>query len=133
MPDRKSLAATLWLMSSLALLASVLAAPIRPSGFVAASPRPDGLAAGFAPISGQPAARIGEAMFEDAILRVDALSSENEEPDRSDALAEAEEQDRADALDEPRISFLIPCSFRKIHDRQLIVPRSILSHYPLRC
>jgi len=57
----------------------------------------------------------------DAILDVDALRSENEE------------QDRAHALDEPRISFLVPSPFRKVPDRQLIAPRSILSLYPLRC
>jgi hypothetical protein len=62
-------------------------------------------------------------MATDAILQVNALPSDNEE----------EEQDRAVALDEPRVSFLIPCSFRKVPDRQLIAPRSILSFQPLRC
>ena len=56
-----------------------------------------------------------------ALLEVDALPTESEE------------QERADALDEPRVSFLIPCSFCKVPDRQSIAPRSILSHYPLRC
>ena len=60
-------------------------------------------------------------MATDAVLQVDALPSENEE------------QDRADALDGPRVSFLIPYSFRKVSDRQFIAPRSILSLYPLRC
>ena len=60
-------------------------------------------------------------MATDAILEVNALRSENEE------------QDGADGLDEPRVSFLIPCSYRKAPDRQLIAPRSTLSLYPLRC
>jgi hypothetical protein len=36
-------------------------------------------------------------------------------------------------MEEPRVSFLIPWSFRKVPDRQSIAPRSILSLYPLRC
>ena len=121
MPDRKSLVSTLWLTSSLALLASVLVAPIRTSGFVTVSARPDCLRRNFALPPGQPTTRLGAAMDTDAIVEVDALPSESEE------------QDRADALDEPRVSFLTPCSFRKVPDRQLIAPRSILSLYPLRC
>ena len=121
MPDRKSLVSMLWLTSSLALLASVLVAPIRTSGFVSVSSRPDCLRRNFALPPGQPTTRLGAAMATDAVLEVNALPSENEE------------QDRADALDEPRVSFLIPCSFRKVPDRQLIAPRSILSLYPLRC
>ena len=69
----------------------------------------------------QDAAVVGRLMPTDAVLEVDALPSESEE------------RERADALDEPRVSFLIPCSFRKVSDRQLIAPRSILSLYPLRC
>ena len=60
-------------------------------------------------------------MAKDAVLRVIALASEDEE------------QDQVDALDEPRVSFLIPCSFRKIRDSRLIASRSIPSLYPLRC
>ncbi len=119
MPDRRSLVSTLWLTSSLALLASVLIAPIRTLGFV--SSRPDCLRRNFALPPGQPTTRLGAAMATDAVLELNALASEDEE------------QDRADALDEPRVSFLIPCSFRKVPDRQLIAPRSILSLYPLRC
>ena len=119
MPDRKSLVFTLCLTSSLALLASVLVAPIRTSGFV--SSRPDSLRRNFILPPGQLTPRLSAAMATDAVLEVNALPSENEE------------QDRADALDEPRVSFLIPCSFRKVPDRQLIAPRSILSLYPLRC
>jgi hypothetical protein len=121
MPDRKSLVSTLWLTSSLVLLASVLVAPIRTSGFVSVSSRLDGLCRNFALPPGQPTPRSITAMATDAVLPVNALPSENEE------------QDRADALDGPRVSFLIPCSFRKVPDRQSIAPCSILSLYPLRC
>ena len=121
MPDRKNLVSTLWLTSSLALLASVLVAPIRTSGFVTVSSRPDCLLPNFAVLAGQPTTRLDAAMATDAVVQVNALPSENEE------------QDRAEALDEPRVSFLIPCSFGKVPDRQWITPRSILSLYPLRC
>ncbi len=121
MPDRKSLVSTLWLSSSLALLATVLVAPIRTSGFVTVSSRPDCLLRNLALPPGQPTTHLSAAMATDAVLEVDAFPSENEE------------EDRVDALDEPRVSFLIPCSFRKVLDRQLIVPRSILCLYHLRC
>ncbi len=121
MPDRKSLVCTLWLTSSLALLASVLVAPIRTSGFVSAWSRPACLPSSFALPPGQPTTRLSAAVATDAVLQVNALPSENEE------------QDRVDPLDGPRVSFLIPCSFSKVPDRQLIGPRSILSLYPLRC
>jgi hypothetical protein len=121
MPDRKSLVTTLWFTASLALLTAVVAAPIGTSGFVAVSSRPDYLRRNFAPPRGQPTTRLIAAMATDALLQVNALPSEDEE------------EDRAEALDEPRISFLIPCSFCKVADRQLIAPRWILSFYPLRC
>jgi hypothetical protein len=121
MPNLKSLLSTLWLTSLLALLASVLVGPVRTSGFVTVSSRPDCLRRDFARSSSQPTAHFNKKMATDAVLEVDALPSESEE------------QERADALDEPRVSFLIPCSFRKVADRQLIVPCSILSLYPLRC
>jgi hypothetical protein len=121
MPDRKSLVITLWLISTLALLVSVLVAPIRTSGFVSVSSRPDCLRRNFALPPGQPTPRFRAGVTTDAPLEVDALPSEDEE------------QERADALDEPQVSFLIPCSFRNTPDRQLIVPRSVFSLYPLRC
>ena len=120
MSDRKTLLSTLWLTSSLALLVSVLVAPIRTSGLVSVSSRPDCLRRSFALPPGQPATQRA-GMPTDAAVQMNAVRSENEE------------QDRADALDKPRVSFLIPCSFRNVPDRQLIAPRSILSHYPLRC
>jgi len=137
MSARKSLVSTLWLTSSLALLALVLVAPILTLGFVTVSSRPDCLrrnfalppgqpttrlrARNFALPPGQPATRLRAAMATDVVLQVNALASE------------IEEQDRADALDEPGISFLIPCSLRKVPDRQSIAPRSVPSLYPLRC
>ena len=121
MPDRKSLVSMLWLMSTLALLASVLVAPIRASESVTVSSQPDYFRRNFALPPGQPTTHLSAAMTTDAVLPVNALPFENEE------------QERADPLDEPRVSFLIPCSFRKVPDRQLIAPRSILSLYPLRC
>jgi hypothetical protein len=136
MPNRKSLVSMLWLTSLLALLASVLVAPIRTSGFVTVSSRPDCLRLNFALLPGRAKARLRAAMATDAVMQVNALPSENEEQDRADALEEAsenEEQGRADALDEPRVTFLLPCSFRKVPDRQLIAPPSILSLCPLRC
>jgi hypothetical protein len=57
----------------------------------------------------------------DAVLKMKARHSENEE------------EDGADALDEPRVTFPSLSSLRKVPDRHLIAPRSILSLYPLRC
>ena len=121
MPDRKSIVSALWLTFSLALLPLVLVAPIRTSGSVTFSYRPECLRYNFDLPSGQPKGRLSAAVTSDAVLEVNAVASENEE------------QDRADPLDEPRVSFLIPCSFRKVPDRQVIAPRSTLSLYPLRC
>jgi hypothetical protein len=103
------------------LLASVLVVPIRTSEFVTVSSQPDCLRRDFGLPPGQSATRFSKAMATDAVLEVDALPSESEE------------QERADALDEPRVSFLIPCSFRKVPDRQFIDPHSVLTLYPLRC
>jgi hypothetical protein len=121
MSDRKRLVSALWLATSLALLASVLVVPIETSGCVPVSSRPDCFRRNFAIPPGQPTAHLSAAMATDAVLQVNVLYSENEE------------QDPADHLNEPRVSFLIPCSLRMDPDRQLIAPRSILSLYPLRC
>ncbi len=121
MPDRKSLVTKLWLISSLTLLASLLVAPGRTSGFVTVSSRPDCLLRNFDLPLSQPTTCLSAAISTEDVLRLNALLFENEE------------QDRADALDEPRVSFLIACFFRKVTDRQLIAPRSIPSLYPLRC
>jgi hypothetical protein len=121
MPDRKSLVSMLWLTSSLALLAAGQITPIQTPGFITVSSRADCLRCNLALPLGQPTTRLSAAMATDAVLPMKALASENEE------------QDRADPRDEPRVSFLIPCSIRKVADGQLIPPRSILSLYPLRC
>jgi hypothetical protein len=119
--DRKCLVFTLWLTSSLGLLASVLIAPIRTVGFVSVSSRPDCPRPNFALPPDQPTTHLSAAMAPDDVLRVNALPSEDEE------------QDWADPLANLRVSFLIPRPFRKLPDRDLIAPRAILSHYPLRC
>ena len=126
MLGRKSLVSTFLLICS---LASVPTAPIRTSGCTTVSPRPDCLRCNFAlPLDISPT-YVGSALITDAVLKVDAPPSESEEQD----LAENEEQDLADPVDEQRVTFLLPCSFRKIPHRRLIPPPSILSVYPLRC
>src|SRR5438309_1043004 len=112
MPDRQSLVSTLWLATSLALLASVLATPIRASGFFTVSSRPVCLRRNFAPPPGEFTRRLNQAMDSDAVLEMNALAYEEEE------------QDRADAPDDPRVSFLIPFSFPKARDLPLVAPRS---------
>jgi hypothetical protein len=121
MPDRKTLVTALWLASSMALLAPVLVAPIRTPGFVTASVRPHCLRRNFVISPGQPKIHLSARTDADAVPEVDALPSEDEE------------QDRADPLDQPRVTFLLPRSFRKVPDRLLIAPPSILSLFPLRC
>jgi hypothetical protein len=121
MPDRKSLVVMLWLALSLALLASVLVAPVRMAALASVSTRLDCLRRNFAQPLGPSTTRLSAGMATDAALDLNALPSEDEE------------QDRADALDGPRVCFQIPCSFRNVLDRRLIAPCSILSLYPLRC
>ncbi len=119
--NRKSLVITLWFTSSLTLLASILLAPNWTSRCFTVLSRPDSLPREFAPLPDQPTIHLAAAMATDADFQVNALPSESEE------------QDRAESLDEPRVSFLIPCSLRQIPDRPPIAPRSIISLYPLRC
>ena len=119
MPERKSLVSMLCLTSSLALLVWVLVGPIWMSGFVIVSSRPDYVRRNLG--VRQPTTRVSAATSTDAVVKVDALASESEE------------QERAYALEQPRVSFVIPYSFRKAAGRQLIAPRSLLSLYPLRC
>jgi len=121
MSDRKSLVSPPWLASSLVMLGLLLVAPIGTSGFVTISPRSDGFQSNFVLLSCQQTTHLSAATASDTVLVVDALPFEDEEQERPDVLAE------------PRVSFLNPCSFRKIPDRQLIAPRSVLSLYPLRC
>jgi len=133
MPDCKGLVSKLWLTSSLALLASVLVGPIQTLGFDAVEQRSDCSGRNLALPPGQPSTRISAASATDAVLRRNGLPSENGAQAENKEKAENEEQEPGDSLDEPRVSFLIPCSFPNDSDRQLIAPRSILSLYPLRC
>ncbi len=121
MPNRKILISTLGLASSLVFLAIFILAPSQSLRFVAFSAPSESTIANSSSDTRQPTSFLSTAISPESVLVVDALRSETEE------------QDLADPLDEPRISFLNPRSFRNDTDRQLIVPRSILSHYPLRC
>ncbi len=73
MPDRKCLVSTLWLTFALAMLASVLVAPIRTSGSDAVSSRPDCLRRDFGLLPGQPAAYLSAAPAADADLQLSAF------------------------------------------------------------
>jgi hypothetical protein len=121
MLGRERLVSTLCLTATLALLAFVLVSPIRGSGVVTASSRSNCLHRDFVLPPCQPATRFTGAIATDGVLERNALPPENDE------------QDRADALDEPQASFPVPCCFRKLPDRHLSAPLSILSNYPLRC
>lgn len=121
MPDRKNLVSKFWLLSSLVLLALVVIAPIRTSRFATAASRPDGHRRNLGLPAGHPTARLHAATDAD----VDLL--------RNDLSSESEEQDWVETLDEPRVSFIIPCSFRTDSDRRLAAARSLLSLHPLRC
>lgn len=121
MTDRKHLVSTLAITSSLALLALVLVASVRLSGWVTVSSRPDSLGSDFALPAGQPTTCLDAAIDNDAYRKLKAFPSENEE------------EEGADALVESRVSFLSFSSFGKLPEHQLIVPRSVLSFYPLRC
>ena len=121
MPNRKCLVSTLWLTTSLALLASVLVAPIRTPAFTTVSSRPDCLRRNFARPPGQPTTLLGEATTMSLILEANALSSEDEE------------QNRDNPQGESRVPLRTPGSFRKIPDHQLSALGSIDSLYPLRC
>jgi len=118
MPDRKYLASALSLPFLLALM---LVAPIRTSGLVTGSSRPDCHHRNCPLPAGELTSRRSAAGATDRVLDVKALRSEDEE------------QEKAEALGEVRVSFLSPRSFREVPDHQLIAPSSILSRYPLRC
>jgi len=121
MPECKRLVFTFWLMSALALLVAVLIAPFRTSGFAKVSSGSHFMHRSFAIPSYEPVAFWSVGIGNEAVDEGTALPSEDEE------------LERADALDEPQVSFLIPVCFRKVPDRQLIAPCSVLSLYPLRC
>lgn len=121
MPDRTRLASPIRLISSLPLLVLVLITLVGTAGPAAGSYPPDRFRRDLALVHSQPTPQLDSVTASDPVLEMNALAVENEE------------QDRADVLDEPRFSFVIPCSLRKALDRRLIAPRSILSLYPLRC
>ena len=121
MPGRKSLVYSLWLLSLLALLAWVQLEPTRKSGLATVSSRPDYHLNHFDPTKAKPTAYLRAGMADDADLEGSALACEDEE------------QDRVDVPNEPRVSLLVSCSFRKAAARPVISPPSILSHYPIRC
>ena len=124
MSDRKSFDSTLWLRASLTLLAivaSVLVAPIQAWGGVAESSLPDYLRGNFAQRTVEPTILSSVLLAPDADLQVKALASEDEK------------QREESAPGESRVSFLMPWCFRKVPDRRLIAPPSILSLYHLRC
>ncbi|WP_422931539.1 hypothetical protein [Singulisphaera sp. PoT] len=121
MPDRKSLVFTLWLTSLVALLASILLAPVPTSAFITVTSQPDCPHRHCSLCPGPSTSSFSAAMATDVVRQVTALPFE------------IEEQDRTDILDEPRVAFLVLSFFRKDLDRKVIAPRSILSLYPLRC
>ena len=121
MSDQKSLVFTLGLVALVLLLVTVPSRPIRTSEFDAVSFERDGVRHNIAVRSSQSKPHLCAGTGAGAVLEVNALRSENDE------------EDRVDAVDERRISFSVPCCFRTISDHQLIVPRSIISLYPLRC
>ncbi len=121
MTIRKSFVPTLWVILALALLASVLGPSSRATAAATAT-RIASLRRDFTLPPTQPTTRFKAATDPDSVVPVDDFSSD-----------ENEEQDWADALDEPLVSLLSPYSCRKVPDRQLISPHSILSLYPLRC
>jgi len=122
MPDHNRLGATFGLASSVVLPALVLLASIWPSASVTASSRPDFLRSDFTVSLGHATTYLSATTATNSVRNLKALASENEE-----------EEEGADALVEPRVSFLSLGSFRKVPERKLFSPRSILSHYPLRC
>lgn len=123
MPDRKGLVLTLWLSALLAMLAAAASAPIVPHGPESVAASPESALRNLHLPPSRSTVCLNAAMATDAVVQVSALPTDIEE----------QEQDWAEALDETRVTFLLPCSFRKVVDRQSIVPRSILSHYPIRC
>jgi len=99
----------------------MLDAPIRLAGFVTASSCPDCLYSDFTLPPGQPTDSLGATTATDAVWKMKALASENEE------------EEGADSLDKSRFSLLNLSSLRKVPDRHFITRHSIPSLYPLRC
>jgi hypothetical protein len=124
MSDRKRFGSTFWLRASLTLLAiaaSLLVAPKQTWGGVALTSMPDCLRANFARRTVESTTLSSVYSAPDAVLQLKAIAPEDEE------------QNGEFALGESRLSFLMPWCFRKVTDRRLIAPSSILSLYHLRC
>jgi len=124
MSERKSFDYTLWLSASLTLLAivaSVLVAPMQAWGGVAVSSLPTCLRGNFAQRTVEPPILCSVLSAPDAVQQVKALASEDEK------------QREESAPGESRVSFLMPGSFLKVPDRRSIAPPSVLALYPLRC
>jgi len=122
--DRKSFDSTLWLSVSLTLLAiatSVLVVPVQTWQVVAESSSPDCLRDNFARRTVETTILSSVLLTPDTVLRVKAFAPEEEQ------------QGGESALGQSRVSFLMPWCFRKIPDRRLIAPLSVLSLYHLRC
>lgn len=121
MTDPNRLVSMSRLTSTLVILALVLFSPIRTSGYVAGPFRTGHPRLDRSLPPSHATTRLGTATATDADLRVNALPSEYEG------------QDWSDALDGPRLSVQDPGAFRTVPDPRSIVPRSILLPYPLRC
>ncbi len=124
MSDRKILDSTLLLKASLTLLAicvSVLVSPTQAWGGVTESSLPDDLRGNSAQRTVEPTILSSVLWAPDADLQMKALASEDEE------------QREESAPGESRVSFLMSWCFRKVPDRRLIAPPSVLSLYHLRC
>jgi hypothetical protein len=121
MPDPKCPATTTGLALALALLALMLVVSSQVSGLAPVSTHSDYLRKDFARSAGPPTIRLGPALATESIRKIKALPSANEE------------EEGAEALVEPRVSFRVFSSFSQALERHRIVPRPLLSPYPLRC
>ena len=133
MSDRRRCGPTPRLGTTLTLLvmvASVLVAPMRTHGALAASSPPDGLPGTSVPGNVTPAILHSASRAPDAAPRAYGLAAKEDEQPGESAL---EEPRGESALEEPRVSFFMSWRFRKDPDRRVVAPFSILSLYHLRC
>ena len=124
MPDRKSLVSALWLTTSLALLASVLVAPIRTSGFFTVSSRPDCLRRNFALPPSQTTLLNVPPVGTNA-GQILALETEEEERD--------EEQESDWILSNVLLRLAPPRSFSRVAYHGLVASHLTQAYFPLRC
>lgn len=123
MRDRKSLVPTVWISSTLALLASVLAAPILSAGFSALVVRPTCLRRNFALPCTESPARL-------------ALSATAASAPPATELSSAIEREERDPLDLPRsfrTSFVLERPSGDVSPFHRSDPLPACSTYPLRC